>query len=188
MRRVFPLLALIGCLSGPWGGVAAAELPALVQQQAYALRPVGSGELRWLGFPIYDAGLWTTSGTYAGFGPVETVALSLDYQRAFSREELLEITETAWRKLGRPDDARREAWLADLERIWSDVAPGDNVTTVVVPGGPTRFYDRHRRFGEVGDPAFGPAFLAIWLDPRSVVRDLRVQLLGSGKAAQSAAN
>lgn len=188
MRRVLPLLALVGCLSGPWGAIVAAELPAPVQQQAYGLRPVGSGELRWLGFAIYDAGLWTSSGQYAGFGPRETVALSLDYQRAFSRAELLKITETAWRKLGQPEAARREAWLAELERIWSDVAPGDNVTTVVVPGGPTRFYDRHRRFGEVGDPAFGPAFLAIWLDPRSVVRDLRVQLLGTPRSAQAATN
>ena len=32
--------------------------------------------------------------------------------------------------------------------------------------------------GRIDDPEFGPAFLAIWLDPRSIVRDLRVQLLG----------
>jgi hypothetical protein len=32
--------------------------------------------------------------------------------------------------------------------------------------------------GQVDDPAFGPAFLSIWLDPSSVVGDLRVQLLG----------
>jgi hypothetical protein len=39
--------------------------------------------------------------------------------------------------------------------------------------------------GQVDDPAFGPSFLAIWLDPRSVVGDLRVQLLGAERTAAS---
>jgi hypothetical protein len=37
--------------------------------------------------------------------------------------------------------------------------------------------------GQVDDPAFGPAFLSIWLDSRSVVGDLRVQLLGLESSA-----
>ena len=59
------------------------------------------------------------------------------------------------------------------------------MTTVVEAGGATRFYDEQRLVGRIDDPEFGPAFLAIWLDPRSIVRDLRVQLLGGsdGQAA-----
>jgi hypothetical protein len=142
------------------------------------LRRVGGGQLTWLGLGIYDASLWTETGRYSGFVKGETVALSLWYQREFSRDQLLKITDTAWRKLGR-DAATRERWLARLKPLWSDVRPGDNVTTVVEAGGPTRFYSQSRLLGEVDDPEFGPAFLSIWLDPRSVVRDLRVQLLGA---------
>jgi hypothetical protein len=167
----------------------ASSLPAPVVEQGYALRKVGGGELKWLGLRIYDASLWTSTGRYSGLGGRDTVALSLWYQRAFKRDELLGITETAWRKLGQPHAPQRELWLAELRRAWSDVAPGQNVTTVVVPGGPTRFYDQRGRFAQVDDPAFGPAFLAIWLDPRSVVRDLRRQLLGNSEAsATTAAN
>lgn len=162
---------------------AAAPLPAPVVEQGYPLRKVGAGELRWFGFAIYEASLWTTTGRYSGFGPGETVALSLGYQRAFTRDELVRVTETAWRKLGQPAESQRDRWLAELRRQWTDVAPGHNVTTVVLPGGPTRFYDQRGRFAEVDDPAFGPAFLAIWLDPRSVVGDLRIQLLGTQPAA-----
>jgi hypothetical protein len=172
-------------LGGP--AVVASTLPAPVVEQGYALRKVGGGELKWLGLPIYDASLWTSSGRYAGLGAGDTVALSLWYQRAFTRDQLLGITETAWRKLGQPDAAQRERWLAELRRAWTDVAPGHNVTTLVVPGGPTRFYDQRGRFAQVDDPAFGPAFLAIWLDPRSVVRDLRRQLLGGRDAAATTA-
>jgi hypothetical protein len=164
----------------------ASTLPEPVVERGYPLRRVGAGELRWLGLPIYDASLWTTSGRYSGFGPGETVALSLWYGRSFQRDELLGITERAWKKLGRPAAVQRERWLAELRSEWSDVTPGDNVTTVVIPGGPTRFYDQRGLFAQVDDPAFGPAFLAIWLDPRSVVGDLRRQLLGGGAAATAA--
>lgn len=182
-------LVLLGLL-GLWlaGTVASAStLPVPVVEQGYPLRKVGGGELRWLGFPIYDASLWTSSGRYTGFGPSETVALSLWYRRSFSRDELLRITETAWKKLGQPDAGQRERWLVELRSEWTDVSPGHNITTVVVPNGPTRFYDQRGRFAQVDDPAFGPAFLAIWLDPRSVVSDLRRELLGRRDAAAATA-
>ena len=100
------------------------------------------------------------------------------YQREFSKDALLRITSTAWRLLDEVPPERRENWLADLRSFWGDVQPGDNVTTVVVPGGATRFYDARGFMGQIEDPEFGPAFLSIWLDSRSVVGDLRVKLLG----------
>jgi hypothetical protein len=182
-----PILLGLWLLAG--GAAAASSLPDPVVDSRYALRMVGAGELRWLGFPIYDASLWTSSGRHAGFTAGETVALSLWYRRSFTRDELLKVTDTAWRKLGQGDPAQRERWLAQLRGIWTDVAPGQNVTTVVLPGGPTRFYDQRGRFGELDDPAFGPAFLSIWLDPRSVVSDLRIRLLGGRDATEfTAAN
>lgn len=182
------VLLSLTCLALLLGGgmvtrVGAASLPEPVVERGYPLRPVGSGDLRWLGRSIYQASLWTTSGRYSGFVPGETVALSLDYQRAFSRDELVRITDIAWRRLGHVEADQRERWLAELRRTWSDVAPGQNVTTVVIPNGPTHFYDQQGRFGRVEDPAFGPAFLAIWLDPRSVVGELRLRLLGGRDTA-----
>ncbi len=156
-------------------------LPELVVTKEPGLQPVGSGELRWLGRPIYDASLWTTEGRFQGFRAGEPVALSLWYQRSFSERELLRIVDFAWNRLELPADAPRERWLAELARIWSDVEPGHNLTTVVVPGVETRFYDRDRLLGRIAEPAFGPAFLSIWLDARSPVRDLRARLLGDAE-------
>ena len=184
-RHLIPILLGLWLLAG--GMVSASSLPDPVVDNQYSLRMVGAGELRWLGFPIYDASLWTSSGRHAGFTAGETVALSLWYRRSFTRDQLLDITETAWRKLGQVDPNQRERWLAELRSFWTDVVPGQNVTTVVLPGGATRFYDQRGRFGEVDDPAFGPAFLSIWLDPRSVVSDLRIRLLGGPAAAEMTA-
>jgi hypothetical protein len=144
----------------------------------YGLDRVGHGELSWLGRPIYHASLWSFDGSFDGYQSGQPVALSLWYQREFSREELLRITSTAWRLLGNQPAERRSAWLEQLRGIWSNVGPGDNMTTVVVPGEPTRFYDQRGFRGQIVDPDFGPAFLSIWLDSRSVVGDLRVRLLG----------
>jgi hypothetical protein len=161
------------------GTAAASSLPEPVLRGTTPLEKVGGGQLTWLGMPIYDASLWTTSGRFTGFGPGETVALSLWYRRSFSRDQLLSITATAWRKLDPESTARHREWLAELHELWSDVAPGHNVTAVVEPGRATRFYDQRRMVGQIDDPAFGPAFLSIWLDPRSVVGDLRAQLIGA---------
>lgn len=176
IRSIALVLAAAATLPGQ--AAHASRLPDAVLEADYDLQRVGAGELSWLGRPIYDASLWTPAGDFTGYVPGEPVALSLSYQREFSRDELLRITSTAWRLLGSTPPQQRDRWLNTLRTFWSDVGPGDNVTTVVVPGGATRFYDHRGFMGEIDDPAFGPAFLSIWLDSRSVVGDLRAQLLG----------
>jgi hypothetical protein len=175
----FATIALLLASLGPAAVLASTGLPGPLPERGQLLK-VGGGQLSWLGMDIYDASLWTDTGRYEGFADGRTVALSLWYRRSFTRDELLGITNTAWKRLDL-DPGSRERWLVELRGLWSDVRPGDNVTTVVEAGGATRFYDDSRYLGRVDDPAFGPAFLAIWLDPRSVVRDLRVQLLGGAQ-------
>jgi Chalcone isomerase-like len=181
LRSITVMVAATAALLA--GHARASSLPDAVLDGDYRLQRVGAGQLSWLGRPIYHASLWTPAGYFTGYEPGEPVALSLSYRRNFSRAELLRITSTAWRLLGSVPADKREHWLASLRTFWSDVGPGDNVTTVVVPGRATRFYDHRGLMGQVDDPAFGPAFLSIWLDSRSVVGDLRVQLLGLERSA-----
>ena len=176
LRSITLVLAAAAALLA--GNSHASNLPDAVLKGDYGLQRVGAGELTWLGRPVYHASLWTPAGNFTGYEPGEPVALSLSYRREFSRDELLRITSTAWRLLDAAPSAQRTQWLASLRTLWQDVGPGDNVTTVVVPGKATHFYDHRGFMGKVDDPAFGPAFLSIWLDSRSVVGDLRVQLLG----------
>lgn len=182
-RHHLALPHLLLCLLALAGGTAlGAPLPEPAQREPHAWRAVGSGELRFLGRRIYDAGLWSTSGRFEGLDADQPMALTLWYGREFSRDQLLSITHTAWRLLGETTPSQQQRWLADLRGLWSDVGPGQNLTAVVEPGGETRFYDRERLLGRIADPRFGPAFLAIWLHPRSVVGDLRTDLLGGPTA------
>jgi hypothetical protein len=173
-----PALAAALLLAAP---AAHAALPQPVASTQYALQEVGRGELRWLGFDIYEASLWAAGGRYVGLPGEGPIALSLWYQRKFTREELIDITTGEWQRLGLGAPAARARWEAELRRLWRDVGRGDNLTAVVMPGRETRFYDARGLLGSVEDPAFGPAFLSIWLDSRSAVRDLRTQLLGDSK-------
>ena len=50
--------------------------------------------------------------------------------------------------------------------------------------GATQFYFGDRLLGEVPDPAFGPAFFAIWLDAKCRYPEVRDGLLGVKKNAK----
>lgn len=178
LLRMAASIALVATLLA--GAPAVASPPAPVAATQYGLEQVGRGELRWLGFGVYEASLWSADGRYAGLAASGPLALSLGYQRKFTREQLIDITTGEWQRLGLGAPEARTRWEAELRRLWRDVERGDTLTAVVIPGRETRFYDASGPLGRVEDPAFGPAFLSIWLDSRSAVRDLRAQLLGDG--------
>ncbi len=175
-RPAIVLFLVVASLLGPAHARAtAAPLPASVRADApWSL--VGSDELRLFGVRIYQAGLWTPNGEYQ---PGVPLAFNLRYQRGFSREELVEITVSAWQKLGTVSQAQQQQWASQLDAIWQDVARGDLLTAVVQPAGGTRFHSASGLLGRIDDPEFGPAFLAIWLDSRTQLPELREALIGS---------
>jgi len=154
-------------------------LPQSLTRAVMDVRPVGAGTLRWFGFDIYDATLWTPNGAFDGAFDAP-VAFTLAYRRSFSRERLIGITRSAWEELALASPEQRERWGHALQTIWVDVHKGSELTTVVMPRAETRFYDNDRLLGRIDDAAFGPAFLRIWLDARvadTALGDLRTQLL-----------
>ena len=164
---------------------ATASGPSSAALSGLNVAPVGSGVLSWFGIDVYEATLFTESGRFEGSGTTETVALELRYRRNIPASRLVERTRKEWNRLdGKtelPDAASREAWLEQVAGFWPDITPGDLIVTVVSPGGPARFYTAGEFIGEVADPAFGPAFLGIWLHPDSSRPDLRDQLVGAAR-------
>jgi len=149
------------------------------------LSEVGSGELTWFGLDVYEARLFNGGGPFAGIESDGPVALQITYRRDISREKLVETTRKEWRRLeddlGLPAAERVNEWLAEIDAIWPDVTPGDKITALVEPSGPTQFFGNDGLLGTVPDPAFGPAFLGIWLHPETKVERLRAQLLGEAR-------
>ena len=154
-----------------------AVLAPVAKESHAALKEVGRGRLTFMGFGIYKTSLWSDTGKYTGLRSGQTMALSLWYERKFTRDQLIAITTREWQRLGLASAEQQSRWTRELENHWMDVRPGDNMTIVMTPTGETHFYRQDRRLGSVKDPQFGPALLAIWLDPRTAVADLRQQML-----------
>ena len=156
----------------------AGELPVPLRSVEPPLQSVGSGTLRWFGLHVYDVSLFAEKLPYS---PAGTAALSISYAISIKHHRLVETTLKEWRRLGQGTAAQHQQWRRQLDGMWPDVKDGDRLTAFKRRDGPTQFYFGDRLIGEVADPAFGPAFFAIWLDEKSRYPEVRDRLLGNDK-------
>ena len=167
------ILALCLALSFP---AFAVVLPPAVAAQHPELDRVGGGEMRWLGFKLYDAALWARTRGEAAV--VDAHALSIRYARAISSERLVSVSLDEMRRLGVADEARLARWGEALAAALPSVQAGDTLAALHRPGEGARFWHQGEPSGEIRDAELARAFFAIWLDPRTREPELRAQLLG----------
>lgn len=165
--------ALAAVLLMLWAGFACADWRGDVP----SAKLVGEGAFTVFGFTLYRAQLWSERT------PVdddEPFALHIVYTRHIKRERLAETGLSEIKRLaGAPIPAPTlERWRADMMQAFVDVAPGDQLSAVNLPGKGVRFYAGDRVIAEFDDPAFAHAFFGIWLDPSTRAPGLRKQLLG----------
>ncbi len=175
LSKICRLFCFLGLAAG---AATASPLPTVMAQDVPPLSQVGAGEGRKFGLHIYDATLWT------GADERSAVALHIEYKRRISGRLLVKAAIHGWKRMTEIDPQVRSAWSRRIAAIWPDVKPGDSITTLVLPGRETRFFNRNGLLGVIDDPAFGPALLGIWLDARSEDKPLRAALLGHGTAGR----
>lgn len=165
--------------------LAAQTLPAPLQRDAPELARLGNAKLTWFGLHIYDIALHATNAAYTSNC---TAAITIRYNVSIKRHRLVETTLKEWRRMGLGNDTQHAAWTNRLETIWPDVKADESLTAFRAANGPTRFYLGDKPVGEVADPAFGPAFFAIWLGPGCQYPRIRDDLLADpakgGKARE----
>jgi len=142
----------------------------------FGLELIGSGEFRKFGFHLYDASYWSAPQS-------DRRALRITYRKNIRSERLIDSTFKEWRRLDVATESRWEQWSRELAEIWPDVASGDTLIAIVDDAArQTEFFDgAGRSLGCVYDPEFGPAFLDIWLSPKTSARSLRTALVGDAK-------
>lgn len=138
-------------------------------------RPIGAGEMRWLGFRIYEASLWAPQPDWRPDAPF---ALAIRYDRSIPSSRLVQTSVDEMRRLGMADEARLDAWRTFLQRAFPDVDRGDVIVGVNLPGEGVVFYRGDEPTGRLADEGFARAFFAIWLDERTREPGLRTRLLG----------
>ena len=140
--------------------------------------PVGSGTMRWLGFELYEASLWTEGG--APWAAARPFALRIEYRRPISSQRLVSASLQEMARLGYAEPDQLARWESELQRAFPAVEAGDVIVGVAQPGRGAAFYHRGALTAEVRDERFVEAFFGIWLDERTREPALRTRLLGSG--------
>lgn len=155
-----------------------ADVPPHVGQALGEARTAGSGRLTWFGLHVYDARLYVPA---AGFDArryaEQPFALELTYARRLNGRAIAERSDAEIARLGLATEVQRAQWLRAMLALFPDLQAGQRLAGVHVPGRGTDFYLDGRLLGRIDDPAFGPAFFAIWLDARTAAPDLRASLL-----------
>ena len=106
------------------------------------------------------------------------LALELQYARRLVGRLIAERSIEEMRRQ-QPIAADRAAdWLEAMNGLFPDVAGGDRLCGVLLPGESARFYFNGRARGELRDPDFARLFFGIWLAPETSEPALRGQLLG----------
>ncbi|MBD1575776.1 hypothetical protein HC723_04820 [Vibrio sp. S11_S32] len=145
------------------------------------LHKLGQGKVQYLFWDLYQAELFAS---HRNVDQSDTKALRLTYLKSISKNDLLEATQDQWQRLGITSN-QTDVWLAELDKIWPNVSSGNQLTLLVNPQGVSTFYFAShathsvKAMGSIKDVDFGPAFLSIWLSPKTSEPKLRQQLLGS---------
>ncbi|MCG9697077.1 chalcone isomerase family protein [Shewanella sp. Isolate11] len=143
------------------------------------LNLLGEGEMSYLFWTLYRAQLFSSTASFIA-DDNNPKALRIEYYKHIDKQALIEATGEQWLHLGYSASAI-DTWLKPLNQIWPDVTPGDALTLYVTQGGESQFYLDDKLIGMINDPAFGQAFLSIWLSKNTTEPQLRRQLLGENR-------
>ena len=168
---------------GACSGVQASSAPVPPPELARDLeKPVlaGSGRLRWLGIPVYEASLWTAPQFVPERFGAHAFALEIRYARSISGNLLADTSLKQMQALDVLPAGRYSEWLQALTGTLPDVKPGDRLTGMHLPGKGLRMYFNGQFHKAIDDPLLSQSFFAIWLSPATQEPRLRAQLLGLG--------
>lgn len=179
LLALLPALLLTSALAqSPPPDAPATSAPAYIARDIAGARPAGSGRLTWFGLHIYDARLYVPEGGIdVSDLASQRFALELTYARRLQGSAIAERSRDEIAKLKLGSDEQLAEWLRQMIKIFPDVTAGQTLTGVHLAAGVTRFYFDSRFIGAIDDPAFGRAFFAIWLDPKTSAPKLRTELL-----------
>jgi Chalcone isomerase-like len=175
MKNLTGFLISAFCVVGISLPALADTLPEVVAKEHAALSVRGEGDLKFFGFKVYDARLWTQLKPHS---TTEIFALQLIYDMSFKGREIAERSVAEMRKVGYKDEQKLKRWGEEMLRIFPDVKKGDALIGVSIPGKGAKFYSRDKLIATAEDVEFAKAFFDIWLSEKTSEPKLREKLLG----------
>lgn len=163
MRNLF--LSAVLCLA-PLASAATPLSTALPEAE-----PRGQATLRYLGFQIYDAKLFTKGGAPLDWS--QDFALELTYKRNLSQYDLVEATLREMARMGNAMPIR-----AQLETCYQAVTPGDRYLAVSRGPDQLQFWRNDRAVCTLSQKDIKAKFMEIFLGDDSRSRRFSRALLG----------
>ncbi len=159
--------------------------PAPVASDLLQPRLAGASRFTFWGFDVYEASLWVEPGFVPAALARQRFALELRYLRNFKGRDIAQRSIDEMRRQADFSDAQAQAWLQAMQRAFPDVANGDRLLGLHLPGRGARFYANGRLTAEIADADFASLFFGIWLSERTSEPRLRLALLGQGSVANN---
>jgi Chalcone isomerase-like len=180
------LLGAIVCACGftaAWAkqnkGVPPAQISSLADVRSH-----GVARLKIFGFDIYDARLWVAPDFKDADYTRHEFALEINYLRKFDNDALAKRSIKEMAGIGAMTPEQSEQWLAQMRKIFPDIAKGDHLVGVHKPGEGAVFTFNGKPAGEIRDPEFARLFFGIWLSPQTSQPQMRRELLGLHNAGK----
>lgn len=164
-------------LAQPGATGAGVLAPAVLAQAGGDLRPAGRSRLKFWGFDVYDAALWTAPGFKAQRPAATPLVLELSYLRNFTADDIARVSLEQMRRHGAFDEAQGKRWQAQLAALLPPVRRGDRIAGVHTPGRGATFFHNERLLGDIADAQFSSLFFSIWLGEATSEPELRRALL-----------
>lgn len=139
------------------------------------LKVVGQGHMSWLFIDLYQATLYSATGTHQT--KLFPQALNINYKKDIKAAHLISATQKEWSKLSIYSPVH-EKWLTQLTGLWPNIKKGDQLLFLVESNGLGYFYHNNQLLGGIKSQQFSEDFLAIWLSQKSSEPKLRAKLLG----------
>lgn len=142
----------------------------------------GRGLFTWSVFRVYEASLLvqqplTVDLIETDFNHLAPFAIDLNYLRNVSAAQIAQTSIAEMIRLCDVDPIRAVEWGEQLGAVLPDVSLGDRLIGLFEPNHSVTFFSNDVYLGGVIDPAFVPAFAAVWLDPKTKAPALRSALL-----------
>ncbi|SNY92224.1 Chalcone isomerase-like [Cohaesibacter sp. ES.047] len=170
LRSIVVLLGLL--MAAP---ASSNTLSSNVMAQVRSPEKIGEAQVRFLGFRVYSAALFTQQGR--AFNWKRPFALTLDYDRSFSKKRLIDasISEMERMEGDRPDHA---AIAAKLENCFRSVKASDRFTATATSRNSVNFYFNGRQTCKISHAGIRERLLGIWLSDQSRDKSLSRRLRG----------
>ena len=152
------------------------EPPIEVRSALNGALLTGQGRLRYFGFNVYDASLWTAPAFRASRYAQHGLILELAYLRELKGRAIAERSLAEMRRAGTVTLTQAQDWLSAMLTAFPDVSAGERITGLHTPGVGTRFWFNGQPRADIRDPEFR-LFFGIWLAESTSEPQLRSALL-----------